>query len=215
MSQLIQDYLLSIEHKLDFDSRLALRAREDIEEYLDELACDQRIGPVEAVKRAISGFGDTDSVARQYAESALSRQIGHTWLSLLLAAIGAFVAMRFRAVSIVGDLSELGSFLLWMDRFALAACVFFAVIGRLGYSGVGFPLQICSPRTAFKIAIFGIGASILFGFARVAWDADTIATSWAFSLVLATGIIEMGILIVAGTRVRKMDQCFDRAYATC
>jgi hypothetical protein len=214
MSQLIQDYLLGIERKLDFDSRLALRAREDIEEYLDELAFEQRLGPVEAVKRAISGFGDTDSVARHYAESALSRQIGRTWLSLLLAAIGAFVAMRFRAVSIAGDLSDLGSFLLWMDRFALAACVFFATVGRLGYSGFSLPLQICSPRAAFKTAIFAIGASILFGFARVASEADTIATTWAFSLVLAIGFIELGILFVAGTRVRKMDRYFDRAYAS-
>ncbi len=212
MSQLIQEYLLSIERKLDFDSSLALRAREDIEEYLHELAADRNLGPQDAVLHAIAGFGDSDSVARQYAASGLGRQISQTWLSLLLAMTGAFVAMRLRAITIEAEVSELFSALLWADRFALATCLCFAAIGRLGYS-FSLPLQVCSPRTAFRISVLAIACSVAFGLTRAALAHEAISTGWLALFIIVTAAAEMIALVVAGARVRKMDRYFMQASA--
>jgi hypothetical protein len=211
LSYLIQDYLRSVERKLAFDRRLALRACQDIEEYLDELADEQQLGPREAAQRAMAGFGDSDAVAQQYAASALGRQINRTWIGLIVAAIGAFVAMRFRAMSIEVDPSLLGSLLLWMDRFALVACFGFAAIGRLGYSRWRSTVEFCAPRTAFKLSILAIAVSMAAGLARTALNADAIAAGGPVSLALVTGAAEVGILWVAGARVRTMDRYFTKA----
>lgn len=212
MSQLIQEYLLSIERKLDFDSGLALRAREDLEEYLHELAADRHLGAQDAVQHAIAGFGDSDSVARQYAASGLGRQISQTWLSLILAMAGAFVAMRLRAMTIDAEVSELFGALLWADRFALTTCLCFAAIGRLGYS-FSLPLHVCSPRTAFRISMLAIACSVVLGLTRAALANEAVLTGWPALIVIATALAEMFALAVVGVRVRKMDRYFMRASA--
>ncbi|ASJ91932.1 hypothetical protein [Porphyrobacter sp. CACIAM 03H1] len=212
MSQLIQEYLLSIERKLDFDSGLALRAREDVEEYLHEFAADRHLGAQDAVQLAIAGFGDSDSVARQYAASGLGRQISQTWLTLILAMAGAFAAMRLRAMTFGVEVNELFSALLWLDRFALATCLCFAAIGRLGFS-FRLPLQVCSPRTAFRIAMLAIACSVAFGLSRAALANAVNLTGWPALIVIATAAAEIIAVAFVGIRVRKMDRYFFRASA--
>lgn len=213
MSQLIDEYLRSVQSKLDFDSGLAMRARDDIQEYLHEITADQRHSGRDAVRLAIAGFGDSDSVARQYAASALGRQISQTWLGLVLAMAGAFVAMRLRAMSIETDGSDLVNALLWIDRFALLTCLCFAAIGRLGYSFT-LPLQLCSPRAAFRISMLAIAASVAAGLARAALAPEAISAGWPAFIIIVSAAAEMVALIVVGARVRKMDRYFVRAFTS-
>jgi hypothetical protein len=207
----IDDYLGKIDHKLGFDRSLALRAREDIEEYCHDVAGERRMNPREAEKMAIEGFGDADSVAQLYAASALGYQVRKTWLSLALLVVGAFLAMRLRTLSLGPLATGDGSLLLLADRISLAAGLSFALLGWLRYRQPDFPLRLMSARTAFDLSLLAIGTSIMAGTIRaaMAFNAD-IDASHVF-LVLITVMAEFALLLAVHARVRKLGCYFDRA----
>ncbi|MBL0915715.1 MAG: hypothetical protein IBJ13_09420 [Sphingopyxis sp.] len=66
MARVNGDYAGALERELGFDRRLAERAREDLAEYLDEMA-DAGLEAAEAERR----FGDVQDIARFYASAAM------------------------------------------------------------------------------------------------------------------------------------------------
>ena len=98
MGRLTGDYAGALERELGFDRQLADRAREDLAEYLDEMA-DAGLDSAEAERR----FGDVQDIARSYASAALPKRLRQTlgvagWLAL-----ATFLFMRWRSMELGFD----------------------------------------------------------------------------------------------------------------
>lgn len=210
MPVLIDDYLAAIGHKLDFDRNLAARAREDIEEYCNDVAAEMHVHPHEAGELAIKGFGNADAVAQLYAASALGHQVRNTWLSLAFLVVGAFLAMRLRTLSLA-PLQAGDGVLLLVDRFSLTAGLCFALMGWIRARSPDFPLRLFSARTAFDLSLVAIATSIIAGTMRAVAALGTSIDSGHTSIVIITFFVEFALLFAVRARVRKLGYYFDRA----
>lgn len=95
MRRLTGDYAGALERELGFDRQLAARAREDLAEYLDEMA-DAGLEPAEAERR----FGDVQDIARSYANAALPGRLRQTLVAAGWLALATFLFMRWRSMQL-------------------------------------------------------------------------------------------------------------------
>ena len=193
MARLTGDYAGALERELGFDRQLADRAREDLAEYLDEMA-DAGLDSAEAERR----FGDVQDIARSYASAALPKRLRQTlgvagWLAL-----ATFLFMRWRSM-------QLG-----LQSFSHPTLL--GVIDGAGFL-VGAAALIVAWRRGRSQAASGMRAPLVF--AAVAIAVSTTASLLRAlpalggpdgTLILATGLVQLALMLTLIGRLRLIDR---------
>jgi hypothetical protein len=193
MARLTGDYAGALERELGFDRQLADRAREDLAEYLDEMA-DAGLDSAEAERR----FGDVQDIARSYASAALPKRLRQTlgvagWLAL-----ATFLFMRWRSM-------QLG-----LQSFSHPTLL--GVIDGAGFL-VGAAALIVAWRRGRSQAASGMRAPLVF--AAIAIGVSTTASLLRAlpalggpdgTLILATGLVQLALMLTLIGRLRLIDR---------
>lgn len=193
MGRLTGDYAGALERELGFDRQLADRAREDLAEYLGEMA-DAGLDSAEAERR----FGDVQDIARSYASAALPKRLRQTlgvagWLAL-----ATFLFMRWRSM-------QLG-----LQSFSHPTLL--GVIDGAGFL-VGAVALIVAWRRGRSQAASGMRAPLVF--AATAIGVSTTASLLRAlpalggpdgTLILATGLVQLALLLLLIGRLRLIDR---------
>ncbi len=193
MARLTGDYAGALERELGFDRQLADRAREDLAEYLDEMA-DAGLDSAEAERR----FGDVQDIARSYASAALPKRLRQTlgvagWLAL-----ATFLFMRWRSM-------QLG-----LQSFSHPTLL--GVIDGAGFL-VGAAALIVAWRRGRSQAVSGMRAPLVF--AAIAIGVSTTASLLRAlpalggpdgTLILATGLVQLALMLTLIGRLRLIDR---------
>lgn len=196
MPGLIEDYGLTLERRLRFDRRLARRAREEAEAHLRELAACSG-SECEAIRR----FGSAEAVATDYASALLPfRRRGALTAACLLAAL-TFVFMRLRSTWLDG-LSGAGTIATTIDRTGFAVgvllCLAALAMCRLGKPD-RLPMMLVGAATALT-------ASIAASLYRAGLALPDAGFGSALPVVLVTGAIELGFIVMLAVRLARLDR---------
>lgn len=186
------NYASALERELGFDRQLAERAREDLAEYLDEMA-DAGLEAAEAERR----FGDVRDIARSYASAALPKRLRQTlgvagWLAL-----ATFLFMRWRSV-------QLG-----LESFTHPTLL--SLIDGVGFLVGAAALVVAWRRSQSSGATLDMRAPLLFASAAI-----TVSTIASFLralpalggpdgvLILATGVVQLILMLLLVRRLRQI-----------
>ena len=189
MGRMTGDYAGALERELGFDRQLAARAREDLAEYLDEMA-DAGLETAEAERR----FGDVRDIARSYASAALPKRLRQTLRIAGWLALATFLFMRWRSM-------QLG-----LESFAHPTLL--GLIDGAGFLVGGGALIVAWRRSRSQPA-FGMRAPLVF--AAIAIGVSTVASLLRAlpalggpdgTLILATGLVQLALLLVLIGRLR-------------
>lgn len=181
------DYANALRRELGFDRQLAERAHEDLAEYLDEMAA-AGMGRDEAERR----FGAVEDIARSYASAALPGRLRQTLKAAGWLALATFLFMRWRSIA------------LGFDPFAQPTLL--SLI-----DGVGFLIGAAALIVAWRRRSDGAGmrAPLLFAGAAIAVStaASLLRALPALGgpdgmLILATGAVQLGLLVWLAARLR-------------
>ena len=155
-ASVIEQYIAGLRRELDFDPALAERLTSEVEEHLREAVDADPAGPsIEAERRAVERLGLAREIAVQFAADSVNRQARRTWLTLLVAVIVTFVAMRLRIMWL--DDSTAPALAPLIDRYGFLASL---AVGAVGW----FALRR-SPL-APMLCLVGLAASIGAGIVR-------------------------------------------------
>jgi hypothetical protein len=189
MGRVTGDYAGALERELGFDRQLADRAREDLTEYLDEMA-DAGLARDEAERR----FGDVQDIARSYAIAALPKRLRQTLTVAGWLALTTFLFMRWRSMQLGFDPFARPTLLSLADAigFVIGAAALI-VAWRRGRSQSGSDMR--APLVFAAIAI-GVSttASLLRALPALGGPDGT--------LILATGLIQLALLLLLIGRLR-------------
>lgn len=182
------DYAGALQRELGFDRRLAQRAREDLDEYLDEME-DAGLDRDEAERR----FGEVHDIARSYASAALPGRLRQTLKAAGWLALATFLFMRWRSI-------ELG-----FDPFANPTVL--SLVDGIGFL-IGAAALIVAWRRSRSDAA-GMRAPLLFAGAAIAVStaASLLRALPALGgqdavLILATSLVQTGLLLWVIGRLR-------------
>jgi hypothetical protein len=93
----ISEYVESLERKLSFDRSLSRRVRQEVEDHLREsVAADPMGNALDAQRRAIASFGDSQAIAAQFAVMSLARHSKKVGAATVVMIAGVFAAMKAR-----------------------------------------------------------------------------------------------------------------------
>jgi hypothetical protein len=155
-ASVIDQYVANLRRELAFDPALADRLAGEVEDHLRDAVEADPAGPsIEAERRAVARFGLAREIAGQFAAESVDRQARRTWLTLLVAVVVTFVAMRLR--------------IMWLDDSAAPALA--PLIDRYGFlaalavSAVGwftFRRSLLAPA----FCLVGLAASVAAGVVR-------------------------------------------------
>jgi len=194
MRRLTGDYAGALERELGFDRALADRAREDLAEYMGEMA-DAGLDRAEAERR----FGEVHDIACSYASAALPGRLRQTlgvagWLAL-----ATFLFMRWRSM-------QLG-----LQSFAHPTLL--GVVDGVGFLLGAAALIVAWRRGRSQDALRGMRAPLIF--ASIAIAVSTTASLLRAlpalegpdgTLILATGIVQLALLLLLISRLRLISR---------
>jgi hypothetical protein len=153
---LIDQYVANLRRELDFDPALSDRLADEVEDHLRDAVEADPAGPsIEAERRAVARFGLAREIAGQFAAESVDRQARRTWLTLLVAVVVTFVAMRLR--------------IMWLDDSAAPALA--PLVDRYGFlaalvvSAVGW-FTVRRSLLAPAVCLVGLVASVAAGVVR-------------------------------------------------
>ncbi|WP_395708604.1 hypothetical protein [Reyranella sp.] len=153
---MIERYVANLRRQLDFDPALAERLASEVEDHLREAVEADPAGPsIEAEHRAVERFGLAREIAGQFAAEAVDRQARRTWLTLLVAVVVTFVAMRLRIMGL--DDSAGPALAPLIDRYGFLAALAVSAVGWLA-----FRRSLLAPT----LCLVGLAASITAGVVR-------------------------------------------------
>lgn len=153
---MIERYVANLRRQLDFDPALAERLASEVEDHLREAVEADPAGPsIEAEHRAVERFGLAREIAGQFAAEAVDRQARRTWLTLLIAVVVTFVAMRLRIMGL--DDSAGPALAPLIDRYGFLAALAVSAVGWLA-----FRRSLLAPT----LCLVGLAASITAGVVR-------------------------------------------------
>ena len=153
---MIERYVANLRRQLDFDPALAERLASEVEDHLREAVEADPAGPsIEAEHRAVERFGLAREIAGQFAAEAVDRQARRTWLTLLVAVVVTFVAMRLRIMGL--DDSAGPALAPLIDRYGFLAALAVSAVGWLA-----FRRSLLAPT----LCLVGLAASIAAGVVR-------------------------------------------------
>lgn len=149
-------YVANLRRELDFDAALAERLASEVEEHLRDAVEADPAGPsIDAERRAVERFGLAREIAGQFAADSVDRQARRTWLTLLVAVIVTFVAMRLRIMWL--DDAAAPALAPLIDRYGFLAA---AAAGAVGW--FAFRRSLLAPT----LCLVGLAASIAAGVVR-------------------------------------------------
>jgi hypothetical protein len=139
---LISDYLDTLTRALSFDTPLARRVRQEVEDHLSEaVAAEPEADSGAAQLRAIRNFGDPRAIASEYAAQSLFRQTRRVGILAVVAAAGILVTMNARGAwygwtqwGVSAELAALRRIGLSIDLYAYAIAL---AIGLVGWAYIG------------------------------------------------------------------------------
>ena len=150
-ASVIEQYVANLRRQLDFDPALAERLASEVEDHLRDAVEADPAGPsIEAERRAVERFGLAREIAGQFAAEAVDRQARRTWLTLLVAVVVTFVAMRLRIMWLddgaVPPLAPL------IDRYGFLAALLVSAVGWLAFRRSLLAPTLCLVSLAASIA---------------------------------------------------------------
>jgi hypothetical protein len=139
---LISDYLDTLSRALSFDTLLARRVRQEVEDHLSEaVAAEPEDDAGEAQRRAILKFGNPRAIASEYAAQSLFRQTRHVGIVAVVVAAGILVTMNARGAwygwmqwGVSAELAAVRRIGLSIDLYAFAVAL---AIGLVGWGYIG------------------------------------------------------------------------------
>jgi hypothetical protein len=139
---IISDYLDTLSRELSFDTLLARRVRQEVEDHLSEaVAAEPEADSGAAQLRAIGNFGDPRAIASEYAAQSLFRQTRRVGILAVVVAAGILVTMNVRGAwygwthwSVSAELAAARRIGLSIDLYAYAVAL---AIGLLGWAYIG------------------------------------------------------------------------------
>ena len=164
MAGVIDEYVATLRHDLDFDPALARRLADEVEAHLWDAAEADPAGPSpEAEQRAVARIGLAGEIAAQFAVDAFDRQARRTWMMLAATVAVTFVAMRLRVLWLDDLGTSMSALAPLVDRYAFIAALSVGIVGWFAFRHSLAPLAIC---------LGGLAASIAAGIARAGLFAD-------------------------------------------
>lgn len=152
----IDRYVADLRRELAFDRGLAERLASEVGGHLRDAVEADPAGPsAEAERRAVERFGLAREIAGQFAADSVDRQARRTWLTLLVAVVVTFVAMRLRIMWL--DDSAAPALAPLVDRYGFLAAIAVSVVGWLA-----FRRSLLAPT----LCLLGLAASIAAGVVR-------------------------------------------------
>ena len=152
----IDQYVATLRRELDFDPALAQRLASEVEDHLrDAIDADPEGPSIEAERRAIERFGLPREIAGRFAADSVDRQARRTWLTLLIAVVVTFVAMRLRIMW--HDDGAAPALAPLIDRYGFLAAL---AVGAVGW--FAFRRSLLAPT----LCLVGLAASIAAGIVR-------------------------------------------------
>jgi len=152
----IDHYVATLHRELDFDPALAERLACEVEDHLRDAVEADPAGPsAEAERRAVERFGLAREIAGQFAADSVDRQARRTWLTLLVAIVVTFVAMRLRIMWL--DDGAAPALAPLIDRYGFLAALAVSAIGWFAFRHSLFAPTLC---------LVGLAASIAAGIVR-------------------------------------------------
>ena len=139
---IISDYLDTLSRELSFDTLLAQRVRQEVEDHLSEaVAAEPEDDSGAAQRRAIRNFGDPRAIASEYAAQSLFRQTRRVGIVAVVVAAGILVTMNARGAwygwmqwGVSPELAALRRIGLSIDLYAFAVAL---AIGIVGWAYIG------------------------------------------------------------------------------
>ena len=139
---IISDYLDTLSRELSFDTLLAQRVRQEVEDHLSEaVAAEPEDDSGAAQRRAIRNFGDPRAIASEYAAQSLFRQTRRVGIVAVVVAAGILVTMNARGAwygwtqwGVSAELAALRRIGLSIDLYAYAIAL---AIGLVGWAYIG------------------------------------------------------------------------------
>jgi hypothetical protein len=139
---IISDYLDTLSRELSFDTLLAQRVRQEVEDHLSEaVAAEPEDDSGAAQRRAIRNFGDPRAIASEYAAQSLFRQTRRVGILAVVVAAGILVTMNVRGAwygwtqwGVSAELAALRRIGLSIDLYAYAVAL---AIGLVGWAYIG------------------------------------------------------------------------------
>ena len=139
---LISDYLDTLTRALSFDTLLARRVRQEVEDHLSEaVAAEPEADSGAAQLRAIGNFGDPRAIASEYAAQSLFWQTRRVGIVAVVVAAGILVTMNARGAwygwtqwGVSAELAALRRIGLSIDLYAYAIAL---AIGLVGWAYIG------------------------------------------------------------------------------
>lgn len=181
------DYASALQRELGFDRQLAERAREDLAEYLDEMVA-AGMARDEAERR----FGAVEDIARSYASAALPGRLRQTLKAAGWLALATFLFMRWRSIALGFDPFAQPTLLSLVDGIGFligAAALIVAWRRRSDGAGMRAPLLFAGAAIAIST-----GASLLRALPALGGPDGM--------LILATGAVQLGLLVWLAARLR-------------
>lgn len=185
------DYDRALQRELRFDRRLADRAREDLNEYLAEMAeAHPELDRHEAERR----FGDVEDIARSYASAALPGRLRQTLKAAGWLALATFLFMRWRSMELGFDPFANPTLLSLVDGMGFligAAALIVAWRRRRTDGGAAMRAPLLLAGAAIAVST---GASLLRALPALGGPDGV--------LILATGAVQLGLLVWLAGRLR-------------
>lgn len=181
------DYATALQRELGFDRQLAERAHEDLAEYLDEMVA-AGMARDEAERR----FGAVEDIARSYASAALPGRLRQTLKAAGWLALATFMFMRWRSIALGFDPFAQPTLLSLIDGIGFligAAALIVAWRRRSDGAGMRAPLLFAGAAIAIST-----GASLLRALPALGGPDGM--------LILATGAVQLGLLVWLAARLR-------------
>ncbi|HEV2596997.1 hypothetical protein [Sphingopyxis sp.] len=181
------DYATALQRELGFDRKLAERAHEDLAEYLDEMAA-AGMARDEAERR----FGAVEDIARSYASAALPGRLRQTLKAAGWLALATFLFMRWRSIALGFDPFAQPTLLSLIDGIGFligAAALIAAWRRRADGAAMRAPLLLAGAAIAVST-----GASLLRALPALGGPDGM--------LILATGAVQLGLLVWLAARLR-------------
>ncbi len=181
------DYATALQRELGFDRQLAERAHEDLAEYLDEMVA-AGMARDEAERR----FGAVEDIARSYASAALPGRLKQTLKAAGWLALATFLFMRWRSIALGFDPFAQPTLLSLIDGIGFligAAALIVAWRRRSDGAGMRAPLLFAGAAIAIST-----GASLLRALPALGGPDGM--------LILATGAVQLGLLVWLAARLR-------------
>jgi len=212
-SGLISDYVDRLARQLDFDPSLSRCVRREVEDHLWEAVSTDLTGDrLEAERRAVTNFGDPQTIAAQFAVVSLAKQARRVGFAAIVMIAAVFIAMKARLTWYAvmacptDQMGTLGETVVSIDRYAFWLSVFVGIAAWMYIDSRRIPTTftpeyrtqlrrfflLCLAATGALIAsVISDGVLTSLRLVGIRWPLDVLipVVSMAIEVVCAGGLV--------------------------